>query len=360
MLGPAIKQPVKEVTLDTVQNTQEFSERIQHISPVKEGWLQVNMGVFQNESFAPCDLFRVVKPVTKPGKNLERYVLFAQEGFPFGHDIQKRLYDYGIKSLFIREQDSSLYFNYVKEVTNKILTDEKSTSPEKAAAVYTCCREIMKKVYDEPRSVSLKVAKGMIEPTIDLILADSVTTHSLLKLAAFDNDTYTHCTNVGIFAVALAKAYFGIKSETELRRLGPGFFLHDIGKCEIPLEIINKPGALDEHEREIVQRHPASSIRILQEMGIKDEETLLIASQHHERDDGKGYTSGLSRAEIHPYARICRIADIYEALTSNRPYHRRRSSFEALKFMHEELITDIDQSLFETFVKIFAPNPRNG
>ena len=346
--------------METVQNTQEFSERIHHISPGKDGWLQVNMGVFQSESFAPCDLFRVVKPIAKSGKNVERFVLFAQEGFPFGHDLQKRLYDYGIKSLFIRERDSNLYFKYVKEVTDKILRDEKSTSSEKAAAVYTCCREIMKKVYDEPRSVSLKVAKGMIEPTIDLILADSATTHSLLKLAAFDNDTYTHCTNVGIFSVALAKAYFGINSETELRRLGPGFFLHDIGKCEIPLEIINKPGPLTQHEREIVQRHPANSIRMLQEMGIRDEETLLIASQHHERDDGKGYTSGLSRFEIHPYARICRIADIYEALTSNRPYHRRRTSFEALKFMHEELITDIDQSLFETFVKIFAPNPRNG
>ncbi len=225
------------------------------------------MGVFQSESFAPCDLFRVVKPVTPIAKNKERFVLFAQEGYPFGHDLQKRLFDYGIKSLHIRERDSNLYYHYVKEVTDKILKDEKSTSPEKAAAVYTCCREIMKKVYDEPRSVSLRVAKGMIEPTIDLILADAATTHSLLKLAAFDNDTYTHCTNVGIFSVALAKAYFGIKSETELRRLGPGFFLHDIGKCDIPLEIINKPGPLTEREREVVKRHPAGSIRMLKRNG---------------------------------------------------------------------------------------------
>jgi len=345
--------------VETAQNTQEFSQRINHISPVMQGWLQVNMSVFQNESFAPCDLFRVVKPSSPSAKGQERFVLFAQEGFPFGNDIQKRLFDYGITSLFIRERDSNLYYTYVKEVTDKILKDKNSTSPEKAAAVYTCCREIMKKVYDEPRSVSLKVAKGMIEPTIDLILADAATTHSLLKLAAFDNDTYTHCTNVGIFGVALAKAYFGIDSEAELRRLGPGFFLHDIGKCEIPLEIINKPGPLTLQEREIVKRHPASSIRLLKEMGIRDEETLLIASQHHERDDGKGYSSGLSRFEIHPYARICRIADIYEALTSHRPYHRRRTSFEALKFMHEELITDIDQGLFETFVRIFAPSPRS-
>ncbi|MBN2429702.1 MAG: HD domain-containing protein [Deltaproteobacteria bacterium] len=346
--------------METAQSTREFAQRINDISPAVEGWLQVNMGVFQNESFAPCDLYRVVKPKNLSIKTQRRFVLFAQEGFPFGNDIQKRLFDYGITSLFIRERDSDLYFSYVKEVTNNILRNKNSTSPEKAAAVYTCCREIMKKVYDEPRSVSLKVAKGLIEPTIDLILADSATTHSLLKLAAFDNDTYTHCTNVGIFAVALAKAYFGINSESELRRLGPGFFLHDIGKCEIPLEIINKPGPLSPDERKVVQKHPASSIRILKEMGIQDEETLLIASQHHERDDGKGYSSGLSRSEIHPYARICRIADIYEALTSNRPYHRRRSSFDALKFMHEELITDIDQGLFATFVKIFAPSPREG
>jgi HD-GYP domain-containing protein (c-di-GMP phosphodiesterase class II) len=115
---------------------------------------------------------------------------------------------------------------------------------------------------------------------------------------------------------------------------------------------------LTPEERKIVQKHPANSSRILKEMGVRDEETLLIASQHHERDDGKGYSSGLSRSEIHPYARICRLADIYEALTSNRPYHQRRSSFAALKFMHEDLVADIDQKLFETFVKIFAPSPR--
>ena len=316
------------------------------------------MGVFQNESFAPCDLFRVIKPLTSSAKKLARFVLFAQEGFPFGSDIQKRLFDYGITSLFIRERDSNLYYSYVKEVTDKILRDEKATSPEKAAAVYTCCREIMKKVYDEPRSVSLKVAKGMIEPTIDLILADAATTHSLLKLAAFDSDTYTHCTNVGIFGVALAKAYFGIGSESELRRLGPGFFLHDIGKCEIPLEIINKPGPLTSQDRGRSSKNTRPTAFVsLKRWASAMKKPCSLLPQHHERDDGKGYSSGLSRSEIHPYARICRIADIFEALTSNRPYHRRRTSFDALKFMHEELITDIDQGLFETFRKDICPQP---
>ena len=112
--------------MEAVQNTTEVTQRLNDISPGNAGWLQVNMGVFQNESFAPCDLFRVVKPVASFAKTKEKFVLFAQEGFPFGADIQKRLFDYGIKSLYIRERDSNLYYHYVKEVTDKILKDEKS------------------------------------------------------------------------------------------------------------------------------------------------------------------------------------------------------------------------------------------
>ncbi|MBN1141960.1 MAG: HD domain-containing protein [Deltaproteobacteria bacterium] len=343
--------------MENVAITEDLSPLVQQINPAGKGWLSVNLGVFVNETNAPCDLFRRVKSHIG-GRPKETHVLFAQQGYPFGHEIRTRLADFGIKELYVHDHDAVLYFNYVKEMTDNILRDEKSTSAQKATAVYTCCQEIMKKVYYEPRSTSLEMAKGLIEPTVETIIADPFTSHALIRMASFDSDTYTHCTNVGIFGIALAKAYFGLRSEKEIRRLGPGFFLHDIGKCQVPVEILNKPGPLSPRERKIVERHPVDGIRMLKQMGVNDEETLLIAAQHHERDDGKGYVSGLNRSEIHPYARICRLADIFEALTSNRPYHRRRSSFDALKFMQSELTTDIDAELFKTFVEIFAPNPR--
>ncbi len=72
---------------------------------------------------------------------------------------------------------------------------------------------------------------------------------------------------------------------------------------------------------------------LLQERGFATEEAEIIILQHHERDDGTGYPYGLSCSDIHPYARICRLADVYDALTCDRAYHRKRTTFEALKLM---------------------------
>ena len=324
---------------------------------VDEKWLCVNLDLFANESIAPCDLFRKVH-YTIADETRERHVLFAQAGFPFEAWFRARLAECGVRELYIRNDDAVPYLNYVKKVTQSVLQDDRSTNRQKAAAVYSCCHEIMKEVYHQPRSIPLKGIKSLIEPTVETILADAPTTHALIRMASFDSDTYTHCTNVGIFGVAFAKSLFGPRMEREIRRLAVGFFLHDIGKCEVPIEILNKPGALSVTERQVIERHPDEAIRLLKQMGVRDEETLAIATQHHERDDGRGYSIGLDRQSIHPFARICRLADIFEALTSNRPYHNRRSSFEALKYMQNELVADVDKDVFEAFVKIFSYSPR--
>jgi HD-GYP domain-containing protein (c-di-GMP phosphodiesterase class II) len=138
-----------------------------------------------------------------------------------------------------------------------------------------------------------------------------------------------------------------------MHRLGAGFFLHDLGKCRIPIEIINKPGRLTPRERQVINGHVEAGHRILCDNGMLTDEARTILLEHHERDDGRGYPYGKTGAEIHPYARICRLADIYEALTSERPYHNQRSTFEALKLMKERVVTDVDQELFAHFARLF-------
>jgi HD-GYP domain-containing protein (c-di-GMP phosphodiesterase class II) len=158
---------------------------------------------------------------------------------------------------------------------------------------------------------------------------------------------------VGIFSIALARIFFGANSSHDMQRLGVGFFLHDLGKCKLPLEILNKPGALTPEERQVVNRHPEDGSTLLRESGYATEEAEIIILQHHERDNGTGYPNGLKGSEIHPYARICRLADVYDALTSERPYHKKRTTFEALKMIKEEMV-DLDQDLINCFIKLFV------
>jgi len=295
---------------------------------------------------APCDLYRRLQS--------GELVFFARRGIPFDQEARERLNELGVSELYIREDDVPCFFAFIRETLERIVRDSAVSPQKKAKAVHVSCMETMRRTYAEPRAVFLQQAHEVIAPTVELIVHDDAATRALVQLTAYDHCTYVHSTNVGIFGIALARIMYGRESTAVMERLGAGFFLHDLGKCRIPVEILNKPGALTPKERQIVNRHPRDGYEILRQEGFMTDEAEILTLQHHEREDGRGYPAGLITPDIHPYARICRLVDIYEALTADRPYHRRRSTFEALKFMQEKILTDMDQELVRNFVLLFA------
>lgn len=297
-------------------------------------------------SHAPCDLFLR----SRSGN----YVLYAGRGLLFDRARRQRLQHAGLKSLYIRREEALLYFTFLKETLVALVQNPSTPAAVKAKAVHNSCREVLRQVLEEPRAAFLTQAEEIIAPTVELIVSGGEAVRHLIELTAYDHSTYVHSTNVGIFAVALARKVFGPGAEHDLKRLGAGFFLHDLGKRQIPLDILNKPGALTSHERQIVNLHPEDGHRLLLGSSLLTDEAKIIILQHHERDDGGGYPFGLKRGDIHPYARICRMVDVYEALTSKRPYHAQRSTYEAFKLMREEVLVDLDRSLFEAFLGLFA------
>ncbi|MBZ0257043.1 HD domain-containing protein, partial [bacterium] len=134
---------------------------------------------------------------------------------------------------------------------------------------------------------------------------------------------------------------------------GSAFFLHDIGKTEIPYRILSKPGRLTDEEMEIMREHPLRGLRILKEAGELSEECSVIVSQHHERNDGSGYPYGLTGNQIHEYGKICAIADVFDALTMERSYKKPLTTFEALQIMKEKMPGHFDVELFRKFVQLF-------
>jgi len=306
----------------------------------------VSMDTLYPDSRAPCDLFRRLR-----GGEM---VFYAQVGIPFDESTKQSMLAHGVEQLYIREEDTGRFFNYIKEALTKIIASPSTPARKKAEAVHIACRETMRRAYEEPRGTFLQQAHEVVTPTVDLLINDDQATRCLVRLTAYDHCTYVHSTNVGIFGVALARILFGRSAEHDMHRLGAGFFLHDLGKCKIPIDILNKPGALSTEERSVINLHPENGYQMLKEAGFMTDEAEILTLQHHEREDGKGSPAGLTTADIHPYARICRLVDVYEALTAERPYHARRSTFEALKFMQEKIMTDLDQELLRSFVQLFA------
>jgi HD-GYP domain-containing protein (c-di-GMP phosphodiesterase class II) len=139
-----------------------------------------------------------------------------------------------------------------------------------------------------------------------------------------------------------------------MHELAAGFFLHDIGKVRVDPSIINKPGRLTDEEMKQMRTHAYAGYEILSETKQLSEESKIIVLQHHERFDGTGYPFSLKGDEIHMYGRICSIADVYDALTSERSYKQKLGTFEALKVMKKEMINHFQKELFENFVLLFV------
>lgn len=333
-----IERPDHEITTHLLHQVVGFFEGEGTFRPV-------GLRCLNTDENAPCDLF------LQAGR--DRFTLFARKGSRFDTSARRRLRVHGVTHLFIREEEAAVFYDRLRLSLIRIVRDPCCPERTKAEFVHAACKDIMSKVYGDPRAPFLVQACEIIAPAVDLVVANERATRCLVQLTAHDINTYTHSTNVGIFAIALARIVYGQSVEHDLRKMAMGFFLHDLGKCHIPLEVLNKPGALNDREWHLVRAHPKSGYEILSATGFMSDEAKIIILEHHERDDGTGYPGSLKSNEIHPYARICRLADVYEALTSDRAYHKRRSTFQALKLMKDKVLVDMDREFFDNFVKLF-------
>ena len=243
-----------------------------------------------------------------------------------------------------------------KKITDELITtihDEDLPPLQKAMKVQGHSIEMMKNLLDNPSAENIKEAKKGISAIVSLILNDNDTLQYLTNITSHDYYTYTHSVEVGILSVALAKSLFKDSKNHDIYALGAGFFLHDLGKVGIKKDLINKPGRLTDDEMREMRRHPALGFKMLFETNQLTEESKTIVLQHHERDDGTGYPKGLRGNEIHIYGRICAIADVYDALTTDRPYRKKMKPFDALKLMQDKMLNHFQADLFERFVLLF-------
>lgn len=157
--------------------------------------------------------------------------------------------------------------------------------------------------------------------------------------------------NVGVGCGLLGAELLG-KDDPMVRELMLGGLVHDVGKCGVPVEILNKEGKLDDEEWAAIRRHPDRGAEILRQQEGQTAVTLDMTLSHHERLDGKGYPAGLVESKISLPARICGVVDIYDALTSARPYRGAIPPRTVLAKMREEVDTAIDGEVFAAWERV--------
>jgi len=183
------------------------------------------------------------------------------------------------------------------------------------------------------KKIELSAVQENVDELVESVSRNRDALMALMKLRRFDDYTYTHSLNVSVLAISAAKS-LGLP-DNELRVLGLGTMFHDLGKTRIPGHILNKPGKLTDEEFAIMRNHAALSGKIIQEQQLQVEDIVYqIARHHHERSDGSGYPDHLQGEAIPHLVTICGLSDVYDALTSDRVYHKGKSPHEALKFIY--------------------------
>ncbi|MBB4214538.1 putative nucleotidyltransferase with HDIG domain [Rhizobium sp. BK212] len=154
---------------------------------------------------------------------------------------------------------------------------------------------------------------------------------SVTRLKSRDEATFLHSISVSALMILFSR-HLGL-DEATVQALGTAGLLHDVGKLEIPLEILNKEGPLDEDEIKMIRDHPEKGHAILSRQEGISEIVLDVCLNHHERIDGKGYPRKLSEEQVSFHSRLAAICDVYDAITSVRPYRAPWSASQALKWM---------------------------
>lgn len=291
----------------------------------------------------------------------DRLVLFLPKGAVFTRDHLVDLNRFAISRVYIRSDEALNFEEYVHVHMDKIITDPTIPSRIKAATFYLSSIHALRKAFEDPDAEEIEEIKKTLKPMFRNIFENKVLLEDLFSITEHDFSTYTHSVNVGIYATALAIQFYKGDSSVGmdfLERLSYGFFLHDIGKSKVPVGILRKQGPLTDEEWTIMKKHPEWGYTILMETGHLTDEAAYISLQHHERPTGTGYPAGMT--DIHPCARICTIADIFDALTASRPYKRAMKPFEAIDFIGREACTDFDNRLMQAFIKMLGPQPESG
>ena len=269
--------------------------------------------------------------------------------------------------------DAESYRTYYKSIADfdsrKVLYPKLALSPDEASTnlrqelnkvkttfdrSYSHINQLMRDVQRDSQ-IDIEGSKELVTQTVDSILRNETAMFWLSKIKHQDEYTSEHCVRVGILAIAFGK-YLQLDRQS-LEVLGMCGMLHDVGKMKVPQEILNKPDTLSPEEFAEVQKHTILGYDFLKKHGGIDEQICAVAMNHHERMNGDGYPHHAESQRLSLYDRIIAIVDSYDAMTSDRCYHKGIAASQALSILYKEQTNHYDAELVQQFIQMVGIYP---
>lgn len=240
----------------------------------------------------------------------------------------------GVTQLFLKESDLPAWEQYLKETEElqRELSPRVRIKQMEDVAVHLLRACKASKLDNALMTEMNSLATGVVDT-----LKDSLTAVRFIR-GLIDHSAYTYHHSAGVSMLAPAIALqLGETDEAVLREYSLGGLMHDIGKLDIGEDVLNKPDALDEAEWELMRQHTVNGVNRIQGVAGVTQRVMNMVHYHHEKLDGSGYPKGLRGDDVPKEARICAVADIFNALTTTRSYHKKRTHFESLMLMKHNM-----------------------
>jgi putative nucleotidyltransferase with HDIG domain len=204
-------------------------------------------------------------------------------------------------------------------------------------------------------SKAVESTRKIAETIVDHVLSRDEYLVDIMEIKCYDNYTYSHSLNVGILSILLASE-MGI-DRNRLEDIGLCALMHDIGKVDIPIQIINKNGPVTDSEFAIIKTHPEKGVERLRKCYNVSHEVLQGVQSHHEKVDGTGYPYGYKGSRIPMFGRILAVSDVYDALTSQRSYRAAWLPNQAIEYIIANSDTQFDRDYVGHFMHIVCAYP---
>jgi HD-GYP domain-containing protein (c-di-GMP phosphodiesterase class II) len=317
-------------------------ESEQSTSPLA-GYVAVRVNTLRTVDVVAADLFVQYDPQAAP-------MLYCRAGSRPDAQQFAELGEAGVENLYVRSQDFGDFSNGLLGSLETILRNKTIATAEKFAAMQLAVAVAIEQTLrlvdcSKFRNLAQQVGNELVS-----LLADGdVLPRELFRIARHDFNTFSHVTNVASYCVMLAER-LGIKDQNELRKIASAAVLHDLGKRFIPAAILTKAGGLTYEEREIIETHPQRGYEELCENSELDFGQLMMVYQHHERVDGTGYPVRVLQNEIHPWARMLAVVDVFDTMTAKRPSRRPATPEYVLDYQRQQAGTHFDREVVECWI----------
>ncbi len=313
------------------------------ILPARDELHSFPLGDLHDNSLTDFDLFLDVGGVV---------VYYAPAPYCWTKQEIARLQSDGHRQLLCRQSDQSKIAAY-RRLSQVPKINETLPPPSRLLHLSDVAAEFTRVLFEYPFTESaLHHGKQIAEAMVRCVEEDPTCVSALGKLAQHDHYTYYHSGRVSAYSIAIAMQ-LGMRDSYSLTELSLGCLLHDVGKGRIPQSLLLKAGPLTEQEWLTMRQHPI--------FGAEQVGTSLLTTvpreiilHHHERLDGTGYPHNLISSELVEEVKIASFADVFDALTTNRPYQQSRSRFEALDFLRFKHLQTLHQDSFRAMVEILG------